>query len=96
MAAEIVAPFLNNIPMALAVNKKLETVSAFFFSENNKAYNKTAGTTPAAPLVGAVTTLPKEAFCSFTAKAKQLTQSRMVEKFCPVFLMASIHSFIFE
>ena len=38
-------------------------------------YCNTAGMTPAAPLVGAVTTLPKEAFSSFTASAKQLTQS---------------------
>ena len=36
--------------------------------------------TPAAPLVGAVTTFPKEAFSSFTASAKQLTQSRYILK----------------
>jgi len=36
-------------------------------------YIITAGITPAAPLVGAVTTRPNEAFSSFTANAKQLT-----------------------
>ncbi len=43
----------------------------------------TAGITPAAPLVGAVTTLPKDAFSSFTASAKQLTQSMVVVKLLP-------------
>ena len=36
-------------------------------------YISTAGITPAAPLVGAVTTLLKAAFSSLTASAKQLT-----------------------
>ena len=40
--------------------------------------------TPAAPLVGAVTTRPKHAFSSFTASAKQLTQSSVVEKSRPL------------
>ena len=35
----------------------------------------TAGITPAAPLVGAVTTRPNAAFSSFTASAKQLTHA---------------------
>ena len=36
--------------------------------------------TPEAPLVGAVTTLPKDAFSSFTANAKLLTQVRISGK----------------
>ena len=36
-------------------------------------------------LVGAVTTLPKEAFSSLTAKAKQLTQSSIYPKLLPPF-----------
>ena len=60
---------------------------------SQKQYNiaSTAGITPAAPLVGAVTTLPKEAFSSFTANAKQLTQSRIYLKSLPPERMAASH-----
>ena len=40
----------------------------------------TAGITPAAPLVGAVTTRPPAAFSSLTASAKRLTQSSKVKR----------------
>ena len=42
-------------------------------AESSRDTCSTAGTTPAAPLVGAVTTRPKAAFSSLTARAKQLT-----------------------
>ena len=47
--------------------------------------------TPAAPLVGAVTTRPKQAFSSLTASAKQLTQSSVVEKSRPLARTPSSH-----
>ena len=46
---------------------------------------------PAAPLVGAVTTRPKQAFSSLTASAKQLTQSSVVENSCPLARTPSSH-----
>ena len=46
-------------------------------SPKTTSYARTAGTTPAAPLVGAVTTRPKHAFSSLTASAKAVTQSRV-------------------
>ena len=49
--------------------------------------------TPAAPLVGAVTTRLKAAFSSLTARAKQLTQPRTSRKAClPACRMAAIQS----
>ena len=77
MAAEIVAPVLNKAPTALAVIKKFLISSGADLLQKICAYINTAGITPAAPLVGAVTTLPKLAFSSLTASAKQLTQSRI-------------------
>src|SRR4030095_7171740 len=52
----------------------------------------TAGTPPAAPLVGAVTTLPNDAFSSLMARAKQLTQSSVYLKLLPPARIAFIHS----
>ena len=85
IAAEIVAPFLNKIPIALEVNKKLRIAVGVFLLQNKMLYSKTEGITPAAPLVGAVTTLPNDAFSSLTANAKQLTQSKIYLKSVPPF-----------
>ena len=49
--------------------------------------------TPALPLVGAVTTLPNEAFTSLTDNAKQLTHFKISLNFTSVLRMAPIHSF---
>ena len=77
IAAEMVAPFLNILPISDAVSKNLIIFSSLLPSQKIIKYCSTAGITPAAPFVGAVTTLPKDAFSSFTANAKQLTQSNI-------------------
>ena len=73
MAAEMVAFFLNKVPISPAVSIKRMTSSSLLSSVKVCAYINTAGITPLAPLVGAVIILPKAAFSSLTAKAKQLT-----------------------
>ena len=53
---------------------------------------RTAGITPALPLVGAVTTRPKDALTSFTANAKQLTHLRIWRNLTSVSLITFNHS----
>src|SRR5579864_2154778 len=77
IAAESVDPFLNMLPISAAVKRNELIFSSEQSSVKQTKYCNTAGITPAAPLVGAVTTLPNDAFSSFTARAKQLTQSRI-------------------
>ena len=76
IAAESVAPFLNRLPTSAAVSRKSSTPDSPP-SQKQMSYIKTAGITPAAPLVGAVTTRPNAAFSSLTARATQLTQPRI-------------------
>ena len=61
-------------------------------SGQDPEYIKTAGITPALPLVGAVTTRPKAALTSLTAKAKQETHLRIWRNLTSVFRISSSHS----
>ena len=82
MAADNVAPFLNTRPITPAVSRNGST-AASPASWKQTRYSSTAGITPAAPLVGAVTTRPNDAFSSFTARAKQLTHLRTSVNLAP-------------
>ena len=77
IAAESVAPFLNRLPISPAVSRKSLDRRLVRRRRSRRRYISTAGITPAAPLVGAVTTRPNAAFSSFTARAKQLTHLRI-------------------
>lgn len=55
--------------MAEAVSKNVLTSRSTSSEMNSTKYLSTAGMTPAAPLVGAVTTRPPEALTSLTAMA---------------------------
>ncbi len=65
------------LPSSPAVSRNGSTSASDAASRKHRWYSSTAGMTPAAPFVGAVTTRPSAAFCSFTASAKQLTHARM-------------------
>ena len=74
-APEMEAFLLKSPPITAEARKKRRQGSGLGSPINFAQYASTAGITPQAPLVGAVTTRPPAAFSSDTASANMLIQS---------------------